>query len=368
MRILVHEFVSGGGLAGCDVPGPLFREGGAMLTALVRDLAALRRHEIVTTRDPRFVLAVPRDVEVMTLFPGQNNAVFDALVGRADAAWLVAPETGGCLARLAARVERKRRMLLGPGAAAIRFASNKAALPRRLALQGVRHPATRVLRTDADPERAAKAVGYPVVVKPVRGAGCTGVCLARNARELYRCIAWSRRSAGRAALLIQEYVTGVAASVSLLTDGRRAVPLTVNAQTVRRRSTFSYRGGMTPLDHPLAGRAVDAALRTCRALPGLRGYVGVDLVLAKSEAFVIELNPRLTTAYLGARMALDENVASLVLEACSGSLPSPLSARRRVRFTAGGQTTIVGPTADRGKSQCSAVSVSIELPRPRPAW
>ena len=55
MRILVHEFASGGGLAGRDVPASLGREGSAMLTALVADLAAIGCHEIVTTADPRFL-------------------------------------------------------------------------------------------------------------------------------------------------------------------------------------------------------------------------------------------------------------------------------------------------------------------------
>jgi predicted ATP-grasp superfamily ATP-dependent carboligase len=342
MRILVHEFVSGGGLTGRRVPPSLAREGAAMLTALVGDLAALRRHEIVTTRDPRFPLSSPRGVEVVALVPGRRNALLDTLIASADAVWLVAPETGECLARLAARVEQAGRMLIGSGAAAIRRASNKAALPRRLAAQGVRHPATSVLRAAADPEKEAAAIGYPVVVKPALGAGCAGVCLARNARELDRSVRWIRRSCGSGSVLLQQYVSGAPASVSLLVDGRRAVPLAVNAQSVRARVTFSYHGGRTPFDHPLADCAVDAALRTCCALPGLRGYVGVDLVLAKSEAFVIEVNPRLTTAYLGARMAFDENVAGLALEACFGSLPAPPLARRRVRFSAAGRTVILG--------------------------
>jgi hypothetical protein len=58
VRILVHEFFSGGGLAGRDVPASLGREGSAMLTALVADLAALDGHHIVTTMDPRFPLAL----------------------------------------------------------------------------------------------------------------------------------------------------------------------------------------------------------------------------------------------------------------------------------------------------------------------
>jgi predicted ATP-grasp superfamily ATP-dependent carboligase len=360
MRILVHEFVSGGGLAGRPVPTCLAREGCAMLTALVGDLAALDQHEIVTTRDPRVPLAAPQGVEVVTLFPGNSESLLDTLIESADAVWFVAPETDGCLARLTARAEQRSKMLLGSGAAAIRRASNKAALARRLASQGVCHPTTCVLRGGADPEKAATAIGYPVVVKPARGAGCGGVCLAGNARELRRSVRWSRRSSGGGSLLLQQYVSGVPASVSLLADGRRAVPLALNAQTVRVRFTFSYRGGRTPLDHPLADRAIDAALRTCSVLTGLRGYVGVDLVLAKSEAFVIEVNPRLTTAYLGARMALDENVAGLALEACFGSLPMPPSPRRRVRFTAAGRTVIVSRSAGGGgTSQGLALDIPV---------
>jgi predicted ATP-grasp superfamily ATP-dependent carboligase len=106
---------------------------------------------------------------------------------------------------------------------------------------------------------------------------------------------------------------------------------------------FSYRGGRTPLDHPLAERAIEAAVRTCQALRGLRGYVGVDMVLTESEAFVIEVNPRLTTAYVGVRAALGGNisnignVAAMALAACAGSLPTPPPVRRSVRFTAAGR-------------------------------
>jgi len=189
---------------------------------------------------------------------------------------------------------------------------------------------------------AAQDVGYPVVVKPTRGAGCHGVCLARNARELRLAVDMAGRGNGRP-LLLQRYVPGVAASVSLLADGRRAVALTVNGQWMRASRRFAYRGGTTPLDHPLAGRAVEAALRTCRALPGLRGYVGVDVVLTQSEAVVIEVNPRLTTSYLGVRAALERNVAALALAACAGALPAPPPARRHVRYTAAGRIVSADP-------------------------
>ena len=140
MRILVHEFVSGGGLAGQRIPPSLGREGAAMRGALVADLAALRQHRIVTTADPRFPLRPRPRVEVVALPPGSAERL-DDLLASADAAWLVAPETGGHLEKLAARAEKKGTALLGPGARAIRRAADKAGLARRLRSPGRGPPA-----------------------------------------------------------------------------------------------------------------------------------------------------------------------------------------------------------------------------------
>jgi predicted ATP-grasp superfamily ATP-dependent carboligase len=346
VRILVHEFFSGGGLAGRDVPASLAREGSAMLTALVADLAAIDGHRIVATVDPRFPLAAPAGVDVVAMTSTRGSRL-DALFSSIDAVWLIAPETDRCLERLAATAERKGVALLGSSAAAIRLASNKARLPRLLARHGVRHPGTRVI----DPSRAgwkaelniaACGLGYPIVVKPSRGAGCEGVSLARDARELRHAAVVARSIDGQARLVLQRYVRGVPASVSLLADGRRAVALTTNAQAIGSLGgtlsrPFAYRGGTTPLDHPLARRAAGEAVRTCELIPGLRGYVGVDLILTASEVFVIEVNARLTTTYLGVRSAIDANVAGMALSACAGILPEPSPARRNVRFTPGGR-------------------------------
>ncbi|HET9983391.1 MAG TPA: ATP-grasp domain-containing protein [Longimicrobiales bacterium] len=366
MRILVHEFVSGGGFGARPVPASLAREGAAMRAALLADLAALPGLELAATADARLGVRTPPGVRVL---PPAAGADFRRLVEDADAVWLVAPETHGTLARLAAVVERAATRLLGPGAAAIRRASDKRALARRLAAAGVPVPETRVLADadfagagterlsstgtdakrrsstgmDADAKRLsgagtdAEALGYPVVVKPARGAGCDGVGLARDAGELRRAVAAARRAAGGGAVLLQRYVAGVAASVSLVGDGCHAVPLAVNAQRVRAGLPFRYAGGETPLRHPLASRAAERAVAACAALPGLLGYVGVDVVLTGEDAVVVEVNPRLTTAYLGLRRALGVNPAEIALAACLGTLPeAPPRAVRRVRFTAGG--------------------------------
>nr|AAY89269.1 Orf1 [uncultured bacterium BAC10-10] len=342
MRILVHEFVSGGGLVGQVVQPSLLREGRAMLTALVSDLAAIPGHRIVTTTDPRFPLIVPDAVEVVAF--RASAATFRALIRSADAVWLVAPETGGCLARLSARVERSGVRLLGSTSSAIRRASDKAALPSRLARIGIAHPTTRIGAVGGPRgllRGIARDLGYPIVVKPARGAGCDGVWLARNARELGHAVDQIRQDHGLGVAVFQRYVPGTPASVALLADGKRALALSVNGQRISRTGPFSYRGGITPLAHPLSKQAAQAAVRACESIAGLRGYVGVDLVLTRTEAVVIEVNPRLTTAYLGVRAALagsGHNVAAMALAACRGILPrKPPVIDRSVRFTAGGR-------------------------------
>jgi len=138
---------------------------------------------------------------------------------------------------------------------------------------------------------------------------------------------------------VQRVAEGTAASVSLIGDGDRAIALTVNSQSIAPSDTLSYTGGRTPLAHAFVEQAVGAAVAASAALRGLRGYFGVDLVLTASGAVVIEVNPRLTTAYLGVRAAVDENIAALAIDACLGVLPRPPAVRREVQFMADGRVT-----------------------------
>ena len=67
------------------------------------------------------------------------------------------------------------------------------------------------------------------------------------------------------------------------------------------------------------------------------------MILTESDAVVIEVNPRLTTSYLGVRAALEGNVAALALAACAGDLPLSVPARRHVRYTAAGRILSAEP-------------------------
>ena len=112
------------------------------------------------------------------------------------------------------------------------------------------------------------------------------------------------------------------------------MPLSLNGQAIEVGRPFVYRGGEVPLAHPMAARALTVAQSAVRLIPGLAGYIGVDLILTPDEALLIEINPRLTTSYIGLRQVIDLNLAQAIWDArYRGTLPSQVRFIGQISFT-----------------------------------
>ncbi len=326
MKVLVYEHISAGGFT---VFGhALVSEGLGMLRAVVADFLRLG-HRVCTVLDRRLegVARLPRGCQVAT---AESEKTYRALVRASDAVLVIAPETHGVLARLTAEAERAGRLVLGCTSRAVRIAGHKAKTSRALRRLGIPTPPTRTIRASCHLLRLAPRLHYPVVCKPPDGVGCAGVFVARTPDGFLRA-AQALGGDGRA-FLVQPYVEGVHASVALLGDGHRTVPLCLNAQRIRGSRRLVYCGGATPLEHPLAGRAMAHAARVVEGIGGLRGFFGVDVVLTRDEAFIIEVNPRITTSYLGVRRIFCGNLAEAILQASQGRLPARPEIRGRATF------------------------------------
>ncbi|MEJ8838855.1 ATP-grasp domain-containing protein [Ramlibacter sp. AN1133] len=221
-----------------------------------------------------------------------------------DLCWIVAPESDGLLLRLREAVGDAR--WIGCSAAAIRVASSKKATCAVLATAGV-----------ATPLAFAKDHRGPWIVKPDDGAGTL-----ETRRHATRAAAehdvQHRRAAGRHAVA-QAFVEGEALSISMIAGPDLARPLAIN----RQRLAMDAQGWLHDLGvQPAAIAAADArtatlhalASRVASAIPGLLGYVGIDVVWNEREGpVVIEVNPRVTCAYVGLSALLRRNVAQEIL-------------------------------------------------------
>ena len=309
-RVFVCEYLSAAGTGPGEAAAALLEQGCAMRDALVADLLGVPGVNVAVAHGGPPAPPVPRGA-VAVVAP-HGAALFDFVHRQApahDLAWIVAPESDGLLARLHHGVAAKgARRWIGCDAESIGIASSKRATLERLARHGV-----------ATPLAFDDAGARHWVVKPDDGAGATDT--RRHAsRDAARADLQRRRAAGVAATL-EPWVEGEALSLSLLCGGGAAELLAANRQQIGldAEGQIAFRGvevGALRHDRPrlAALRALAGAL--ARALPGLAGYVGVDLVWHAAHGPVtIEINPRLTCAYVGLSAALGRNVAHAVIAA-----------------------------------------------------
>ena len=325
MRLFVYEFITGGGLADRPLPPSLAHEGDLMARALLRDLSDVPGVAVGAMRDAR-AAALPPGVDVRVAHSAREATDrFAQCVDAADAVWVVAPETAGVLERLAGEVLARGKCLLGSRPPAIAVAASKTRTAQALAWRGV--PVVPVHDPAAD---VLPPLAGPVVLKPDDGAGCVDTRVYADCVSAVRD--WEAR--GReAGVVLQPFVEGEAASLSLLVRDGRAVILAVNRQHVTRRDgALRFHGCSVNALAAWRPLLADLAQGIAEALPDLWGYVGVDLILADRGAQVLEVNPRLTTSYAGLRDSIGVNPAACVLALLdeAAPLPPPPAALRSV--------------------------------------
>jgi len=319
-RIFVYEFVSAGGLAADPATeATLLPLGTAMRDAMAGDLLALPDVECVTVaasdhapwrhgRDPRLQLHAPS---------GDPIEDIAAQARRHDGTWLVAPETGGLLAACQRAVGDAH--WLGCSAAAIALASSKSQTLARLRARGIPTPMDWL-----SPPLNGEVSRW--IVKPDDGAGAVATEVFDDAAAA-RTEATSRIAAGEH-IALQPFVEGRPMSLSLWATGGRAELLSVNAQRIRiDDARCVHFDGIDRLDWTPADarwqHLQDLARRLALAVPGLRGYVSVDLVWHDARGpVVIELNPRVSVAYVGLSQRLGCNLAGALLSGAGVSLPA----------------------------------------------
>lgn len=308
MKLLLCEFITAGGYAGKALPGELTAEGDLMLQALLRDFsdcaAAFAIAELIVLRDMRLPLPErSADSVTVTVTPVSDNfaAQFAFACAQADAVLLVAPETGGCLLGLTQQVQAAGKQLLGSMPAAVSIATSKSQTSELLQRHGI--PVVPCWREPGVITRETLEQTSQWIVKPDDGVGGEGCHLLSKLPATL--------TAGE---ILQPYIAGEPASLTLLCQNGKAAVWSAN----RQESIFDTSGyRMKAIEVNGLAYSYDVleqlAGGIAAALPGLTGWVGVDIVMTGQGPCVLEVNPRPTTAYAGLRKSVGQNPAAALL-------------------------------------------------------
>lgn len=338
MRIFVGEYVCGGGLANQtleNVPSGLRTEGAAMLRAIVTDLSEVA--ETVVPIDARLGVEVDA-TEMVEIDPNQPLWGQWLVAARGcDAALIVAPESDGVLAKAVAMLRASGIDVIASSGDFLRVAGDKLQTAKTLHAASVTHPLYLAIsdrRFEAELDRFDR-----FVVKPRDGCGTQQIQTFDTLDEA--------KDALRDDLLLQPWMPGRAISVAVVASNSQQTFLPAVGQNLHD-ANCEYAGGHGPLDDESQRRATALASRAIAAMPPTaKGFVGLDLLLGDrtSEDYVIEINPRLTTSYVGLRKMINGNLAARLFDLETG----PVSCHAgvdSVRWTPDGQIWINDMVAD----------------------
>lgn len=309
-RLYLYEELSAANLENGSVLAPLLAEGLSILKALIIDFTKLDQFDLFVFAS-KVVGKSLVDEKLISLrqwiMPESLNPFLN-IVNSNDSVLVMAPECDGILAN-------RIRQLLETGA------ENMSCSVEAIALAGDKYQTFLFFKEKDIPTPLTMLLGnflkapqfnFPLVLKPRDGAGSADTFFINTMESM------QNKASGIDNIdqwIVQELKEGLAASYCFFLHNGQCTPVVSSFQNMNCIDNhFVYQGGSLPLPMEFEHRALILAQKTLRDFMGLNGWVGVDLILGADpdglEDFVFEINPRLTTSYLGARHHLEINPAS----------------------------------------------------------
>jgi predicted ATP-grasp superfamily ATP-dependent carboligase len=243
----------------------------------------------------------------------------------ADWTIVIAPETDGALYDRCQWVESASGRLLGAASTLVGLLGNKHRTAEHLRKFGLPVPSG----TDWRPGGFNIRLSSPLVVKPLDGAGSQNTYLLRDQQTLDALLVdLANRHGRQRSWRIEAFRRGAPVSLLALCGPTGLFLLPPCSQKIKLDTTITYHGGVYPVHPGLVLQAVRLARGALKRIPTLLGFIGIDMVLGDDpdgrDDCIIEINPRLTTSYVGLREASRTNLAQAMLDVAAG-IPPDLS-------------------------------------------
>ncbi len=266
---------------------------------------------------------------------GEEQHYFDLACQQADVVWIIAPEFDEILSSRTLRAIDWGAKVVGPDLATIQLTADKWRLFEFLNELSLPTIPTSLLESDLSPP----PYELPCIIKHRFGAGGLGMQYLKQLEEWLVALSDTQEKNGD--FVVQPFVFGTLLSTVVLFSSERREIFPIGKQHISWKSGYEYQGGMLPAElNAKVTRSIQKLLeRVCDALPGLTGYIGVDLLLPDShprQPLIVEINPRLTTSYTGYRYFTHDNLAERIVDSETKFPPLSWDSWGRVQFLADG--------------------------------
>ena len=293
-KILIYEYITGGGLLNEDLTSSLMNEAN-MITASINDCChkskyfthnSFRDYRLSGTNDKEFIIL--RD----------NSKIYDLeFLREYDYVLPVLPEIDMELYEYVKYLEEHGINAVISNSDTIKICSDK--------LKFYKYCKKYSLPSINTYEKYNNSLKNKLVmIKDRYGAGCS-----------YNEVVKNTKNNGKIGnnKVIQPYINGDDFSISIYFTKKNFKVLTVNKQLIE------YRNNKARLQSIIVNIKNKSYLKVLSLIssiknifPGLYGFVGVDIIVNEDAIFLVEINPRLTTSFIGIYDTIGINIIDLI--------------------------------------------------------
>jgi predicted ATP-grasp superfamily ATP-dependent carboligase len=333
-RVFVFEFVAGGGFNKIKIPNSLFCEGYGMLRSIILDFKS-QNFEIITLLDYRILhIAQFLPIDEVHIVGNKDNFLkkYKTFVKECEYVFIIAPESSNILYNLTEIAKNANKTLLSTNLEGIILGMSKLNTYNFFRENNVATPKTYLIpwkKKQLDNDfilQKFNKLKKPVVIKPEDGVGAESIFYFESLYQLKRFfLKFKNKIESRRKYIIQEFIEGDDLSASLIGENyiydsqyKDPLLLSINSQNIDIKNIdyeSEYYGGTTPIENIEVMKNKLTSMLEKINFSDISGYFGIDFIKSPNgKLHFIEINPRLTTSYIGLRNVLNYNPIKLILD------------------------------------------------------
>ena len=277
-KILIFEYITGGGLIENKLNYSLINEANIILDSLIKE----SKNTVHFFCDYRH--KYKNNNNAILVNPDNKDIIFDSnFISKYDYFLPICPEIDLILFNYVKKIRQKK-------ITNIHISDNKSLLiaSDKLMLKDVCNQ-NMILNPDS---YSSKSKNNKFITKDRYGCGCNNISIINNPL---------RKNSSN--MIYENYIPGKSYSANLYIKDSGYKLISVNQQHITRINTSLKLNSIDVNIHPSFNNTIYKFIDDIlNVIPGLRGFIGFDFIFNNNKIYLIEINPRFTTS-----MALIEN-------------------------------------------------------------
>jgi predicted ATP-grasp superfamily ATP-dependent carboligase len=235
-----------------------------------------------------------------------QNSYFQKLINldlnKYDYFLIIAPETNNLLYQITKIFENKNLNNLGCSSNCIKKAANKWLLYNNLKNTSIKLAESYLIgENQLDLGRDF----FPAIIKAKYSAG-SELEIIKSTKDFKNLKIKDYKGQ-----IIQKIISGIPGSLSIAANTKKIQILSFNKQIINPNN-FSYLGSIINYKFSEENKLNQLAKFIKQKYPNLNGYFGIDFIFNEKKVYLLEINPRITSSYIG--LTKISNPAKIILD------------------------------------------------------